>query len=141
MAMSSEGKAAEINLTPLIDILLVLLIIFMVMVPVTPQGLDAQAPQPAKPTQPQVPQPTAIVVQIQSSPAGEPSYKINDESIPRPRLESRLAEIYATRQEKVMFVQGDSALEYRSVAEVIDLGKRAGVDTIGLITPMAAAGR
>jgi biopolymer transport protein ExbD/biopolymer transport protein TolR len=139
--MSSAGTATGINVTPLIDILLVLLIIFMVMVPVTPRGLDAQAPQPANPAQPHTPNPATIVVGIQSTPDGEPTYKINQQAVTHIGLEVRLAEIYSTRQEKVMFVQGDSALEYRSVAEVIDLGKRAGVDTIGIITSQAAGGR
>ena len=72
---------------------------------------------------------------------GEPSYMINDDAFPKSQIKDKLTEIFATRQEKVMFVKGDAALDFVKVAEVIDMGHQAEVDNIGLITPRIAAGQ
>ena len=135
------GAMSEINVTPMIDVLLVLLIIFMVIVPVTPHGLDTLVPQPPKNKTQDQPNDRTIVVQIISNGAGAPAYKINETSFNKADIEPKLAEIFATRQEKVMFVQGDKDLDFSKVAEVIDFGHLAGVDNIGLITPRIAAGQ
>lgn len=136
------GKAvSDINVTPLIDVLLVLLIIFMVIVPITPHGLNTLVPQPPKNKDQQEPNDRTIVVQVLANGKGEPSYKINDDTFAKSAIEPKLAEIFATRQEKVMFVKGDADLDYGKVAEVIDMGHQAEVDNIGLITPRIQSGQ
>lgn len=132
---------SEMNVTPLIDVLLVLLIIFMVIVPVTPKGLQTQVPQPPKNKTQDQPNDRTIVVQVLSNGAGAPAYMINDTSFSKSALEPKLEEIYATRNEKVMFIKGDKDLDFSKIAEVVDMGHQAGVDTIALITPRVAAGQ
>ncbi len=144
MAMGSGsgpgGLNAEINVTPMIDVLLVLLIIFMVIVPVTPHGLDAMVPQPPK-THNQQPNDKTIVVQVLGGASGMPTYKINQDTVAFQDLQNRLNQIYSVRAEKVMFVKGDPDLNFQSVAQVVDIGKAVGVDHIGLITPKIEAGQ
>jgi|SRR5271166_5403538 len=145
MSMStggSSGAMGDINVTPMIDILLVLLIIFMVIVPVTPKGLDALVPQPPKnQQQQQQPNDRTIVVQVLYRPGAAPAYKINETDVPKSELLPRLTEIYANRAERVMFVKGDDDLDFRYVADVVDIGRSANVDHIGLMTPKILAGQ
>jgi biopolymer transport protein TolR len=138
---STSGAMSDMNVTPLIDVLLVLLIIFMVIVPVTPKGLDTLVPQPPKDHKDTPENDRTIVVQVLSNGAAAPSYKINQDDFAKSALEPKLAEIFSTRQEKVMFVKGDKDLDFSKVAEVIDFGHQAGVDNIGLITPRVEAGQ
>lgn len=144
MAMStgsSGGAMGDINVTPMIDVLLVLLIIFMVIVPVTPKGLEALVPQPPKNPQQQQPNDRTIVVQIMGKGGANLTYKINETDVNKRDLPAKLTEIYSNRAEKVMFVKGDDDVNFAAIADVIDVGKAAGVDHIGLMTPKIMAGQ
>ena len=136
------GYSSDINVTPMIDILLVLLIIFMVIVPVTPKGLDALVPQPPKNPQQQPPNnDRTIVVQILGKAGVVPSYKINETDVQKADLLPKLTEIYANRAERIMFVRGDDDVDFRYVADVIDIARAANVDHVGMMTPKILAGQ
>jgi biopolymer transport protein ExbD len=133
----SGGPKADINMTPMIDVLLVLIIIFMVITPLTPKGLEAIVPQPAQPNQKSDADQRTVVVSINK----DKSLMINQEQVTDARLGTRLEEIFKTRAERVIFVKGDDDLEFQNVAKVIDIAKGVGIDKVGLMTPEMEAGQ
>ena len=135
----SNQLQGDINVTPLIDVLLVVLIIFMIIVPVIPHGLNAALPrQSASPVQnPETP----IVVQIISARDGQVAYKINQDDVSLNDLASRLSGLLSVRAEKVMCIRADSTLVFSTVAQVVDIGKGAGADHIGLMKSTMASSR
>ncbi len=140
MAMAVGGKRgamSDINMTPLIDVLLVMLIIFMIVAPSKPKGLEALVPQPNPNQQQQQDNIRTVVVSIDTG----NKISINQEPVDKRLLQQKLEDIFKTRAERLVFVKGDSNLNFIDVAEVIDIAKGAGIDKIGLITAKIEAGQ
>jgi len=139
MAFSTAGSGslrAEINITPMIDILLVLIIVFMVVVVSMPKekGLEAQIPQPANRTQIQTP-PRTVVIQLNWTAENHaPTVKINEESVKWEDLHDRLFDVFKQRAEKVAFVKGDDDVAFQYVADAISIARDSGVQRVGLLT-------
>jgi len=141
MAMAvgtGHGPKADINMTPMIDVLLVLIIIFMVITPLTPHGLEALVPQPPPPNQKQNQSDLRTVVIVIEK---DGSIKINQDPVQESNLQQRLEDIFKTRAERVVFVKGDPDLEFAPVARAIDIAHGAGIDKVGLMTPKSEAGQ
>jgi biopolymer transport protein TolR len=135
---SGSGPKADINMTPMIDVLLVLIIIFMVITPLTPKGLEALVPQPPPPdAKPNQSDQRTVVIVID----GNHHYQINSEDTDENNMGKRLEEIFKTRAERVVFVKADPQLEYQWVAKAIDIAHGAGIDKVGLMTAKVEAGQ
>jgi biopolymer transport protein TolR len=135
---SKGGAIAEMNVVPLIDILLVLLIIFMVITPLTSKGLDTLVPQPNKDQkQNQEFENKTVVVQVLMN----GKLKINNEDATWEGLGPRIEQVFKDRAEKIAFVKGDNDVLFAEVARAIDIMRGAGIDRIGLITAKLEAGQ
>jgi len=132
-----DEMSSEINVTPMIDVLLVLLIIFMLIVPTLSSGESVLTPKPAKGDR------TAdgtVVLEVLSGNGGQAGFRINQQNVSREELPARLAAIYANRADRVLFVKADDKLAFTQVATAIDAAHAAGVERVGLLTPGIQAG-
>lgn len=133
MVGARSTRSSEINVTPLIDVLLVLLIIFMVILPEHKMGERALIPQPSPESATRSPE-SPIVIQLNNVGASQrPILKINQEEVTWDGLEARLTAVYKQREDKVAFVKGDPDVEFEYVAQAVDITHRAGADRIGLL--------
>jgi biopolymer transport protein TolR len=132
MAMSggnpSSGLTNEINVTPMIDVLLVLLIIFMMVIPMSRKAIDLQLPDPTPSNEPQGPAPSQIVLEVLPGSV----FRVNTQPMTKADLPKRLKEIYDPRPDKIIFVKGDPAVKYSDVIWAMDVARGAGVKVIGM---------
>ena len=132
MSMSTGGGGSslsnEMNVTPMIDVLLVMLIIFMMIIPMSRKAIDTQLPDPTpQPAQPNV-NPDQIVLEVLPG----DTYAINKEPVEKSALFNRLKTIYDPRPEKIIFVKGDTTVKYSFVIWAMDQARGAGVKVIGV---------
>jgi biopolymer transport protein TolR len=137
MAFSNAGSGPsrpQINVTPLIDVLLVLILVFMVIVSMTNEkGLEALIPQPALPSK-LPPREDTIVIQVKWNSDNQSSLKINHDEVKWEGLHDRLRGIFVGRADRVAFVKGDGEINFQDVAKVIDIARSSGVERVGLMT-------
>jgi biopolymer transport protein TolR len=129
-AHAASGAMSDINITPLIDVMLVLLIIFMVVTPLTQRGLDISLPQPPPPNQPEQQSPSnQIVLALE-----EGGITVNKAPVSMEDLEGKLKDIFQARSDKTVFVRATGAVPYGRVVQAMDVAKGAGVERIGIIS-------
>jgi biopolymer transport protein ExbD len=123
---SSSGLTNDINVTPMIDVLLVLLIIFMMVIPMSRKAVDLQLPDPTPDDTNSGPPPSQIVLEVLPGNI----FKINTQPVARAELGKKIKEIYDQRPDKIIFVKGDPAVKYQDVIEAMDVARGAGVKVI-----------
>jgi biopolymer transport protein TolR len=131
MAFSSGGSGGltnEINVTPMIDVLLVLLIIFMMVIPMSRKAIDLQLPDPTPDNTNSGPPPSQIVLEV--LPGG--TFRVNTQPVTKADLPKKLKEIFDPRPDKIIFVKGDPAVKYSDVIWAMDVARGAGVKVIGM---------
>jgi biopolymer transport protein TolR len=136
MAMTSAGaekSSAEINVTPLIDVLLVLLIIFMVVRPTRYKGEKTEIPRSVSSSVATLPEEMIVIRLLNTSDGERPAVAINHARVDWQELEARLQAIYAQRSGKEAFVQGDPEVDFQYVADVVDMSRQAGATRVGLL--------
>ena len=129
MAMSGGSNSAltnDINVTPMIDVLLVLLIIFMMVIPMSRKAIDLQLPDPTPDDTNQGPPPSQIVLEVLPG----NTFKINSQPVTKAELAKKLKEIYDPRPDKIIFVKGDPTVKYSDVINAMDAARGAGVKVI-----------